>query len=202
MRSALTIVQMALAAGACQKTAELLSLVKLVARHRPELVLEIGTMKGGTLRAWCECATDDATIISIDLRDGRWGGGYAPHDQPRIQGYAQPGQTLHLIEGDSHSNRVRKRFDEVLDWPIDFLFIDGDHTYNGVRQDFETFSPYMTPGGLVAFHDIRHHPDVPGCEVDRYWNEIKTTARERWEFVADDGDNRFGPWGGIGVMRI
>jgi predicted O-methyltransferase YrrM len=36
----------------------------------------------------------------------------------------------------------------------DFLFIDGDHTYQGVKQDFQMYSPLVKKGGIVAFHDI------------------------------------------------
>jgi predicted O-methyltransferase YrrM len=41
------------------------------------------------------------------------------------------------------------------DWsrPIDFLFIDGDHAYDGVKHDFEAFRPWLTDRAVVAFHD-------------------------------------------------
>lgn len=37
--------------------------------------------------------------------------------------------------------------------PIDLLFIDGDHSYDGVRRDWEAFSPFVRPSGVVVFHD-------------------------------------------------
>src|SRR5262249_48693943 len=37
--------------------------------------------------------------------------------------------------------------------PIDLFFIDGDHTYQGVRSDFELFKPWFSDRTLVAFHD-------------------------------------------------
>jgi MMP 1-O-methyltransferase len=40
--------------------------------------------------------------------------------------------------------------------PIRFLWIDGDHSYPGAKTDFEGFSPYVTPHGIVAFHDALH----------------------------------------------
>ena len=40
--------------------------------------------------------------------------------------------------------------------PIRFLWIDGDHSYPGVKADFDGFSPYVTPYGVVAFHDALH----------------------------------------------
>jgi predicted O-methyltransferase YrrM len=37
--------------------------------------------------------------------------------------------------------------------PIDFLFIDGDHSYEGVKSDWQLFTPHMTAFGVVVFHD-------------------------------------------------
>jgi predicted O-methyltransferase YrrM len=51
---------------------------------------------------------------------------------------------------------IRARSDEaVLSWtqPIDFLFIDGDHSYDAVRTDWEDWHGHVQPDGLVAFHD-------------------------------------------------
>jgi predicted O-methyltransferase YrrM len=42
---------------------------------------------------------------------------------------------------------------------IDFLFIDGDHSIEGCRYDFEMFAPQVRCDGLLAFHD--YHPDRP-----------------------------------------
>ena len=52
---------------------------------------------------------------------------------------------------------VRKRSDEVsqADIPdlLDLVFIDGDHTYEGVQSDFERITPWLTGSAVVAFHD-------------------------------------------------
>ncbi|MFN6069283.1 MAG: class I SAM-dependent methyltransferase, partial [Pseudanabaena sp.] len=58
---------------------------------------------------------------------------------------------------------------------IDFLFIDGDHTYEGVRQDYEMYSPLVQKGGYIAFHDIndteRHRQR--NVHVAEFWNELE-----------------------------
>ena len=84
---------------------------------------------------------------------------------------------------------------------FDFLFIDGDHSYEGVRRDFELYSPLAEVGALVAFHDIV--PSIPGGhgdpgDVPAFWGEIKNAQTVEAEFVEDPG------WGscGIGVIRL
>lgn len=37
--------------------------------------------------------------------------------------------------------------------PIRLLWIDGDHTYRGAKDDFDGFAPHVTPGGVIALHD-------------------------------------------------
>jgi predicted O-methyltransferase YrrM len=51
--------------------------------------------------------------------------------------------------------------------PIHLLFIDGSHTYENAKADFEAFYPYVVPGGIVALHDV--DPLHPG--VLQVWRE-------------------------------
>lgn len=55
---------------------------------------------------------------------------------------------------------VRRAFsqDVARDWrrPIRFLWIDGDHSYQGAKTDFDKFFPHVVPGGVVALHDVLH----------------------------------------------
>lgn len=44
---------------------------------------------------------------------------------------------------------------------IRLLWIDGDHTYDGARTDFEGFAPFLAPGAIVAFHDVLHRFEGP-----------------------------------------
>jgi hypothetical protein len=64
----------------------------------------------------------------------------------------------------------------------------------GVRSDFEMYSPLVTKGGIVVFHDILDHDPGTGCEVSTYWNEIKDDY-EHVEFAVAPYR-----WGGIGVL--
>jgi hypothetical protein len=45
--------------------------------------------------------------------------------------------------------------------PLRLLWIDGDHTYEGAKSDFDLFSPFVSEGGIVALHDVLHGGDGP-----------------------------------------
>jgi predicted O-methyltransferase YrrM len=47
--------------------------------------------------------------------------------------------------------------------PLDFVFIDGDHSEVGARGDFQLVAPWVKPDGLVAFHDV--HSGAPGVQI-------------------------------------
>jgi predicted O-methyltransferase YrrM len=184
---------------AMQKSSEFAPFVSLVARLRPRRVLEIGTARGGTLWAWCQVAADDATIVSLDLPGGPFAGGH--YDTDKFHTYVRPAQRLTLIRDDSHSSDVRGEVAAAFDGPVDFLFIDGDHTYEGARMDFEMYAPLVRPGGIVAFHDIIEHRPETGCEAHRFWHEVKGDY-QHIEFVDPSDDRGWGPWGGIGVLTM
>jgi predicted O-methyltransferase YrrM len=78
---------------------------------------------------------------------------------------------------------------------LDFLFIDGDHSYEGVKKDFEMYSPLVRKGGIIAFHDIVGHSLETGCEVEKLWKEIKNGFNFK-ELIKDINQN----WAGIGVL--
>jgi len=186
--------------GALQKTREFAPLLALVKRRRPRTVVEIGTAAGGSFYAWCAVANREATIVSIDLPGGPFGGGYSDEDFPRLRSYGRVGQHLSFILADSHLASTYERLSETLAGAgIDLLMIDADHTYDGVRRDFELYSPLLAANGLVAFHDILPHRNDRRCEVDRFWREVREQYRHI-EFVDPRPDPVEGPWGGIGVL--
>jgi cephalosporin hydroxylase len=194
------LARQAQANGAMQKLRELAPLIALLRRRSLGVVVEIGTARGGTLFAWCRLAEPGALIVSIDLPGGRFGGGYTSDDISRLRRYGRPHQKLHFLQTDSHDVQTRGTLSNLLEGrAIDFLLIDGDHTYDGVRRDFVLYAPLVRDGCPIAFHDILPHPEEQSCEVDRFWNEIKGSFRHT-EFI-DPHRDRFGrQWGGIGVL--
>jgi hypothetical protein len=88
---------------------------------------------------------------------------------------------------DNYSNfskLLRMKFDEALnhieDNSVDLLHIDGLHTYDAVKHDFESWLPKMAPGGIILFHDISVLQD--GFGVWKLWNELKISYKNRMEF--------------------
>jgi predicted O-methyltransferase YrrM len=175
---------------------ELHRFAKIVAALRPEKVMEIGTFQGGTLCILSRLSSPTADIISVDLPGGKFGGGYSAIRSLLYRSFCRYFQAMHLIRGDSHSEEILTKVKSIPQ-SLDFLFIDGDHTYEGVKRDFLAYSPLVRAGGVVAFHDIVEHPKDGGCEVARFWNEIKQQYRHE-EIIESPQQG----WAGIGIFYM
>ncbi|MGE5209472.1 MAG: class I SAM-dependent methyltransferase [Alphaproteobacteria bacterium] len=178
-----------------QMPSELHRFAEIIASIRPKKVLEIGTFQGGTLCMFARLSAPRATIISIDLPGGKFGGGQTRLRSLLYHMFGKLLQRMHLIRGDSHSEEVSAKVRDITQG-LDALFIDGDHTYEGVKHDFLSYSPLVRPGGIIAFHDIAEQTPEIGCEVSRFWNAVKTSYRHE-EII----ENQNVGWG-IGVLYI
>lgn len=181
-----------------QVRSELVQMFKLVKAQKPRVILEIGTAKGATLLGWCRMAS--RKVVSVDLPGGIHGGGYPEVKQRLYREFVadRADVSIHLIQGDSHLPITRERAEQALAGDkIDILFIDGDHTYAGVKTDFELWSPLVRPGGMVIFHDILFHKHVANCEVDKLWAELKKIYG-----TSDIIENPEQGWAGIGVLKM
>src|SRR5712691_1890256 len=175
-----------------QLWSEISALLQGVAELKPSCVMEIGRGGGGTLFLFAAVSDPRATILSVDLETPRdW-------KVPIYRSFAQPGQKIELLEADSHDPNTRSMVLGLLQGRgLDFLFIDGDHSYGGVKKDFEMYAPLVNRGGMIAFHDIVHHPTYPKCEVEKFWNEVKQ-GHKHAELVEDWAQG----WFGIGVLYL
>jgi predicted O-methyltransferase YrrM len=158
-----------------QAKQEFEQLLTLFRQKKPKNVLEIGSMFGGTLWHWItenehgakKLMAIDKLVWSLDTRyedqkrghETLWGSW--THDDQHL-----------LIVNDYSQNPtiIQLAADYFVDG-IDFLFIDGDHRYRGVKADFEAYMPFVNEGGIVAFHDIYRHTAVD--QVDDFWKELQ-----------------------------
>ncbi len=173
---------------ALQKPYELSAFLAILVdmQPRPQIMVEIGCDAGGTLWAWKQIGIP--RVIGIEYPDEHsddnpWG-----TDNPLVP------HGCEIIRGDSHADETRQRLADLLDGqPIDVLFIDADHTYEGVKRDFLMYAPMVANEGAVVLHDVSPHPNHPGVGVQRFWQEIGGDKEE----ILLPPDH----WGGIGVAR-
>ncbi len=165
--------------GAMQKVPEFAALIDLVCSGSPKTIMEIGIGRGGSSWAFSKIEGIERHI-AIDLPNGPWGG------CPELTA-----TSFEYIAGDSQKV-------ELPNTLVDFLFIDGDHSYAGVKADYERYSPLVRSGGLIAFHDICEHAPETGCEVRKFWLELRDSlAPENYTEFISTPEN----WGGIGVVK-
>jgi predicted O-methyltransferase YrrM len=183
-----------------QQELEILQLLDLVKTLRPKRVMEIGTFRGGTLFLLSQFCGQNSKIISLDNK-------YPPFYKSAMKKFSSQGRRISFFEMDSHDSYSKILIERSLAGKkIDFLFIDGDHSYEGTKKDFEMYSPLVRSGGMIAFHDI--NPDTyirTGVKssayvggVPFYWKEVKATYPETLELIQDESQDGYG----IGILFI
>lgn len=176
---------------------EILNLLTLLNKEKPKTILEIGTARGGTLFLFSRIASEDAVLVSIDLPNVSFSGGYHWWQRSLYESFALPKQEIHLIRKDSHDEKTLDVVKNIFDGKkVDFLFIDGDHSYEGIKRDFEMYSSLVRKNGTIAFHDIVVHPPEIDCGVNRLWDELKSKYEHK-EFVKNWDQKH----AGIGVIK-
>jgi len=164
---------------ASQVRSEILALAQQVAELQPQVIVEIGVYKGGTGLIWSHLARD--LVLLCDLRA-------LPLESHLLRRFPPPGgPRLEVLCGDSHAPAFRALLQKQLRGrPIDFLFLDGDHSLDGIRQDFADYAPLVRPGGLIACHDIVPRQPFPTTQVHRFWEALKAEDKfELTEYVED-----------------
>ena len=179
-----------------QKKEEIIKFIKFYWKQNPKIILEIGTYDGGTLFFLSKFANPNAIIITMDLPFIRRGVGYSPAKIPFYKSFRKEKQKIHFIRKNSQAISTIKKVENILKGrKIDVLFIDGDHSYEGVKKDFENYSPFVKKGGIIAFHDIIEHPSETKCEVSKFWNEIKDNYEYK-KIISNPNEK----WAGIGYL--
>jgi predicted O-methyltransferase YrrM len=181
-----------------QKRSEILRLVEVITGLNPSTVCEIGAAGGGTTFLLAKAAAADATLISLDLS-------FTELRRAVHRRFASQKQKIICLKKDSHEpDTVRAAIACLEGRSLDVLYLDGDHSYEGIKADFNLYSPLVRPGGLIVFHDIV--PDYRtryGIEtsvyvggVPQFWAEIKATQAKVDEIVEDYAQDGFG----IGIL--
>lgn len=138
---------------------ELGVLLEVLDNHNIKNIVEIGVDRGYSLEVWHDFFKP-ALLIGID-----------PNDKALDPGAVEKSGAI-IINKLSQDPEVFEYVKSLTRGFIDFLFIDGDHHYQPVKDDFEKYYPLVSEGGFVVFHDavLKNHPDV---EVEKFWHEIK-----------------------------
>lgn len=91
---------------------------------------------------------------------------------------------VYTIRGRSEDRQVLDVIRHVLkrEPEIDFLFIDGWHSINQCRMEWETYSPYVSKTGIVGFHDVNHH-------YGPAWLAQDGIDKKTWNVTVDHGMN-------------
>lgn len=176
----MTVGEVCVQKGAAQKPGELDLLAPLLPQPLGTVV-EIGSAEGGTAWFWHLC--DAERIVCVDRA-------------PNIDKNLYPPRVETFFYADSHSNNTRALLFGAVQ-ACDVLFIDGDHSFEGVRADYTDYRGLVRPGGLICFHDICYHPNVPECRVDLLWWMLKESGADCAELVCEPAS-----WGGIGVVKV
>lgn len=139
-------------------------------------IVEIGVFEGYTTRFLAERADNDAVIFGVDpFFAGRlgicWG--------ERI---ARKYNVRHLASG---KLRLVMKFSTEVDGdvpaPVDLVFIDGDHSLDGITKDWAYWSERLKPGGIIALHDTLLTPEKPPGyslgSIEYFRNHIRHDTR-------------------------
>ena len=166
------------ALGIQQKEYEWKSLLNLLLMYPHDFIMEIGDYSGGTAVGLSMLAKN---LITLDLTPLEFDSGSCQHQH---------------VTANSHLLTTQETVGGLIPTSLDILFIDGDHSYAGVKEDFLMYSSYVKPGGIVFFHDIVASEDHArqGCFVDQFWNEAKV-GHTFTEIIGEPLT-----WGGIGVI--
>jgi hypothetical protein len=145
----------------------------LVANLKPKKIVELGTHYGTSLWCFSQSAKDqriDVEINAVDTWEGEKHAGFYGKEV-----FEKVKEIKNTFYPDLRINLMRKKFEEaVSDFQknsIDILHIDGLHTYEAVKNDFEAWLPKVKLNGIILFHDIKVGEMDFG--VYKLWIELK-----------------------------
>lgn len=166
-----------------QKKYEILAIQELMKNDRIEKILEIGTHMGGTALLWAHIvAPYDGKVYCVDLQfEGQcdFNNGIPIYRNTPYEKF------IVELQGDSQKLENIKKIKDIVG-KVDMLFIDGKHSYEGVKNDYYNYSPLVKKDGYIMIHDIvpitERNPELNFVEVPRFWEELKKEYPDVLEF--------------------
>ena len=149
---------------------------ELASAARGGVIVEVGTFHGKSTVALAlgAQAGAKAKVYGVDpfvTFVGSFGRTFTPAEKITLfQNLLLAGVAEHVWLLQTTSERAARGFDE----PIALLWVDGDHSYDGVRRDFAAWAPHVAAGGILAFHDSIS----PRLGVARFLDELLGASDE------------------------
>lgn len=144
----------------------------LIHAARPTTVVELGTHTGVSYFAFCEAVAKtglETRCFAVDTWKGDKHSGFYPED------IFERFREVHDGNFKQFSKILRTTFDEAVEQfdsgAVDIIHIDGLHTYEAVRHDFETWLPKLSERAIALFHDTNERREDFG--VWRFWSELQ-----------------------------
>jgi glycosyltransferase involved in cell wall biosynthesis/ACT domain-containing protein len=158
----------------------------------PKIFVELGTHSGNSYFSFCQSVVEAGLSTKCYSVDTWQGDAHAGQYNEDI--FAKV-NTHHQEHYAGFSRLLRMTFDDAAsyfaDESIELLHIDGLHTYEAVRHDFETWLPKLAPGAVVMFHDTNVRERNFG--VWKLWEELQARYPRNLEFVHSHG---------LGVLQL
>lgn len=152
----------------------------IVQKQKPKKLVELGVLFGDSLMAFAESAGTSCHLFGIDSFSGD---SFVSVDIPDLFD-----TVTERFRPYTNVRIIRMSFLEASclfpNNTVDLLHIDGDHAYESVKQDYESWLPRMSENGIILFHDTNMRNDNFG--VWRLWEEIRNT-KPSVEFLHSSG---------------
>jgi len=149
-----------------QRPEEVTWFYRRIEKIKPKVIVELGVRTGGNSKILSTHLPEDGLLIGVD-----WWRRCEPPLPPATD------CEIHFVSGDSHASTTIERVIELLGGrEIDLLFIDGDHSKEGMLQDYEDYGPLVRQGGIIAVHDIYYLGPVWQA-----WAELCKQGLERYQ---------------------